>query len=257
MGNLVKEKLESGKQVLGTFFSSGSASMMECLGYAGLDYAIIDTEHGPFDTESSMEFVRAAELVGMTPFMRISNVTHKEIQRAVDMGVQGLIIPCLRTLDEVKGVVELGKYPPIGNRGFIKGRGSGFGFKDWSCGSVAEYCANSNERVLLLPQCETAEMLDSIEEAVAVNGIDGIFIGPFDLSISLGMPGDFTNPVFTAALERIHNACKAVGKYCFIFSTTNEQARNYFAQGYDGVAHSIDFTMFTEAYSAAVSAIKG
>ena len=257
MGNLVKEKLQKGQKVIGTFFSMGNPSAMECLGYTGMDFAIIDTEHGPFDTESAMALVRSAESVGLTPFMRIADVSHKEIQRAVDMGVQALIVPCLRSLDDMRKLVDLAKFAPIGNRGFIKGRGSGFGYKDWASGSVAEFMAQSNERLLVLPQCETAECLENIETVVAMDGIDGIFIGPFDLSISLGLPGDFENPVFLAAVDRILAACKAAGKYCLIFSTSTEKAREYLAHGFDGVAHNTDFTVFTEAFRAVVSEIRG
>lgn len=256
MDNLVKEKLQNGQQVIGTFFSMGNPSAMECLGYTGLDYAIIDTEHGPFDTETAMSLVRAAESVGITPFMRIADVSHREIQRAVDMGVQALIVPCLRSLEDMKKLVDLAKFAPIGNRGFIKGRGSGFGNQPWASGSVAEFMAASNDRLLILPQCETAECWENIEKVVAINGIDGIFIGPFDLSISLGMPGDFENPRFKAAVDRILAACKAVGKYCLIFTTSAEKAHEYLAQGFDGVAHNTDFTVYTEAYSALVADIR-
>ena len=256
MENLVKGKLKDGKKILGTFFSMGNPSAMECLGYTGMDFAIIDTEHGPFDTENAMALVRAAESVGLSPFMRIADVSHKEIQRAVDMGVQGLIVPCLRSLEEMKKLVDLAKYPPVGNRGFIKGRGSGFGYQDWACGSVAEYMAASNDRLLVLPQCETRECYEQIDEVLAIDGIDGIFIGPFDLSISLGMPGDFENPAFKAAVARILEACKKAGKYSLIFSTATHQARAYLDQGFDGVAHSIDFTVFTEAYKAAMAEIR-
>ncbi len=256
MGNLVKEKLQNGQKVIGTFFSMGNPSAMECLGYTGMDYAIIDTEHGPFDTESAMALVRAAEAVGLTPFVRIADVSHREIQRAVDMGAQALIVPCLRSLEEMKKLVDLAKFAPIGNRGFIKGRGSGFGNQAWASGSVAEFMAASNERLLVLPQCETAECLEEIEEVVAIEGIDGIFIGPFDLSISLGIPGGFDDPRFTAAVERILRACKAAGKICLIFTTSTEKAREYLAQGFDGVAHNTDFTVYTEAYSALVDEIR-
>lgn len=256
MGNLVKEKLQNGQKVIGTFFSMGNPSAMECLGYTGMDYVIIDTEHGPFDTESAMALVRAAESVALTPFMRIAEVSHKEIQRAVDMGVQALIVPCLRSLEEMKALVDLSRFAPIGNRGFIKGRGSGFGYQPWASGSVAEYMRASNERLLVLPQCETVECLEEIEKVVAFDGIDGIFIGPFDLSISLGIPGDFDDPIFKAAVARILSACKAVGKYCLIFTTSTEKAREYLAQGFDGIAHSTDFTVYTEAYKAAVGSIR-
>ncbi len=256
MENSAKKKLQDGEKILGTFFSMGNPSAMECLGYTGMDFAIIDTEHGPFDTENAMALVRAAESVGLSPFMRIADVSHKEIQRAVDMGVQGLIVPCLRSLGDMRKLVDLAKFAPVGNRGFIKGRGSGFGYQDWACGSVAEYMTASNDRLLVLPQCETRECYEEIEEVLAIEGIDGIFVGPFDLSISLGMPGDFENPEFKAAVARILKACKKAGKYSLIFSTAIDQARAYLEQGFDGVAHSIDFTVFTEAYKAAMAEIR-
>lgn len=256
MEPLAKAKLQDGKKILGTFFSMGNPSAMECLGYTGMDFVIIDTEHGPFYTETAMSLVRAAESVGLSPFMRIADVSHKEIQRAVDMGVQGLIVPCLRSLGDMKKLVDLAKFAPIGNRGFIKGRGSGFGYQNWASGSVAEYMAASNDRLLVLPQCETLECYEDIEQVLAIEGIDGIFIGPFDLSISLGMPGDFENPEFKAAVARILEACKNAGKYSLIFSTAINQAREYLDQGFDGVAHSIDFTVFTEAYKTAMENIR-
>lgn len=256
MENLAKSKLKDGKNILGTFFSMGNPSAMECLGYTGMDFVIIDTEHGPFDTESAMALVRAAESVGLSPFMRIADVSHKEIQRAVDMGVQGLIVPCLRSLEDMKKLVELAKFAPVGNRGFIKGRGSGFGYQDWASGSVADYMAASNDRLLVLPQCETRECYEQIEDVLAIEGIDGIFIGPFDLSISLGMPGDFDDPRFKSAVARILEVCKKARKYSLIFSTAIDQARAYLEQGFDGVAHSIDFTVFTEAYKAAMADIR-
>ena len=97
-----------------------------------------------------------------------------------------------------------------------------------------------NGQTLVIPQCETAEALAEIETIVSMEGVDGIFIGPFDLSISMGMPGDFENPKFCAALERIRSACRAANKPCLIFAGDGAQSAARFAQGYDGVAMSID-----------------
>ena len=132
MVNQLKKKLENSEKVFGTFFTAGNMGTMECLGYTGLDFVIIDTEHGPFDTETAMNLIRAAENVNLTPIMRIADVSHKEIQRAVDIGAKGLVVPCLRTLDEIKKMVSLAKFPPVGNRGFIKGRACGFGYQEWA-----------------------------------------------------------------------------------------------------------------------------
>lgn len=256
MANKLREKFAKGERVIGTFFNMGDMSCMECLGYTGMDYVIIDTEHGPYDTESMMDLIRAAESVGLVPVVRIADVTHKEIQRAADCGAQGLIVPCLRTVEEYRKLVDLAKFAPVGNRGFIKGRGSGFGNMDWADVPLEQYMANSNERLMVIPQCETAESLEAIEEIVAIDGIDGIFIGPFDLSISMGMPGRFTDPVFVAAIDRIIAACKAVNKPVYVYTNNPAEAKVRFEQGADGVANSLDSIILVEAYKKMVADIK-
>ena len=246
--NFLKKALQEKGNALGTFLSVTNVPIMEGLGYTGLDFVVIDTEHGPYDTMQMSDLIIAAERSGMAPVVRVADVTHKEIQRAVDNGAQGIIVPCLRTIEEFKKVIELTKYAPIGNRGFIKARGAGFGNEPWADVSLVEYMKNSNERVLVLPQCETQEALDIIEDIVKLEGIDGIFIGPFDLSICMGIPGEFTNPKFKAAITRIMNACHEVGKLCMIFTTSTQDASHYFADGMDAVANSIDTITFINAY---------
>lgn len=255
MINKVKTKIENKEKAIGTFFTMGNMSLMECLGYTGLDYVIIDTEHGPFDTETAMNLIRAAEGVNLTPFMRIADVTHKEIQRALDIGAQALIVPCLRTIYEMKKLVDLSKFPPLGNRGFIKGRGSGFGNQEWASQSLESFMSICNEQVMILPQCETIECLESIERIVEIDGIDGIFIGPYDLSIALGIPGQFKDEKFLTSIDRIVNACKGVNKPVFIFSTSTDDAKKYLEIGFDSIAHTLDSAVFVEGYKEIVKTI--
>ena len=254
--NKLRDLYAAGKPAIGTFFSSGNASLMECLGYTGLDFAVIDTEHGPFDTMDMQELIRAAESVGLVPVVRIADVTHKEIQRAADCGAQGLIIPCLRSVDDFKKAVDLAKYTPVGNRGFIKGRGTGFGNAEWAKGSMEDYFAKSNEKLMLIPQCETVEALEQIETIAALPGVDAIFIGPYDLSTTMGIPGQFANPELIEAERRVKKACDAAGKPCYILSMTEEEGSRLLNEGYAGVAHSLDFVLFTEAYTRTVKAIR-
>ena len=120
---------------------------------------------------------------------------------------------------------------------------------------LEEYMHNSNEKVLLLPQCETREALENIEAIVDIEGIDGIFIGPFDLSISMGIPGQFDAPQFRRAVSRVLTACKEAGKLCMIFTSSVEEAKAYMDQGFDAVANSIDTIMFRNAYKEMMDAL--
>ena len=155
MKNMVREKLLAGEPTLGTFFETGSATVAECLGLAGLDYIIIDTEHGPFNPQSALEFVRAAKLYGLTPFARVQEISRAAILKLLDVGVMGLVIPDVRTVAEVEKIVEYGKYLPLGKRGVANTAGSGFWFEDYAQHGLEHYFEVSNLETMLLPQCET------------------------------------------------------------------------------------------------------
>lgn len=257
MLNKLKAAIEEKGSAVGTFLGISTPATIEDIGYSGLDFVIIDTEHGPYDTMPMSDLIQAAESRKVSPLVRVADVTHKEIQRALDNGAEGIIVPYLRDIKDFEKVADLGKFAPIGNRGFIKGRGSGFGNESWASGSIVEYMKNSNEKALLLPQCETLEALENIEEIVNIEGIDGIFIGPFDLSICMGIPAQFDNPKFTAAVERILKACKNVDKICMIFTSTADEAKKYISMGFDAVANSIDTIVFAQAYKTMVNDIRG
>ena len=128
MKNRVKEKMLAGERTLGTFFETGSTTVAECLGLGGLDYIIIDNEHGPYNPQSTLEFVRAAKLYGLTPFVRVSEISREAILRQLDIGAMGLVIPDVRTVGEVEKIVEYGKYMPLGKRGVAPTAGSSFGY---------------------------------------------------------------------------------------------------------------------------------
>lgn len=256
MLNKLREAIEKKQYAVGTFLGAANPSIVEIMGYTGLDFVVIDTEHGPYDTMPMSDLIQAAESKGMSPVVRVADLTHKEIQRALDNGAEGIIIPCLRDVADFRKAVDLAKFAPIGNRGFIKGRGSGFGNEPWAAGALTEYMQNSNDKVLLLPQCETTEALDSIEEIVQIEGIDGILIGPFDLSICMGIPGRFEEQEFKEAVDRILRACKQAGKLCMIFTSSPAESRMYIEKGFDAVANSIDTIVFADAYKAIVEEIR-
>lgn len=237
MKNRVLEKLQNGEKVLGTFMELEDANVVECLGMAGLDFFIIDTEHGAYDVSHAVQMVRAAAVRGITPFARVKDASRASILKMLDIGVQGLIIPCIRSIDEVKALVSYGKYFPCGGRGVAIGREGGWGYAPGVDGRpITEYMAEQNRETMLIPQCETMGCLQDIEHIAALEGVGGIFLGPMDLSTELGRPCDYQNPEFLAAVERIVAACKAAGKPLFVYCPSAEDAKAKFRQGFDGAA---------------------
>lgn len=256
MKNTLKEKLENGTRPIGTFFELGSPSVIEALGRTGLDFVILDNEHGPFEAESSRDFARAAENVGLTALARVREVSRPAILKLLDVGVQGLIVPDVHTVEQVRQIVEYAKYFPVGKRGFCPSRKDGWGFDEMAQQSVPDQMAYWNTQTLVIPQCETVGTLEHIEEIVALEGVDGIFIGPYDLSISMEIPGQFDHPDFLAALERVQKACRDGGKFCMIFAGDPAVVAERFRQGYDAVAYGLDAAVLAAAYQANLAEIR-
>lgn len=255
MINYTKQKMINGEKTIGTFFELGVANAVEGLGYSGLDYIIIDTEHGPYAEESAMEFIRAAKLSKLTPFVRIKEISRAAVLRMLDIGAEGLVVPCVETVEQVKSLVKYGKYAPLGERGFFYGRAAGYGFEDFAK-SMDDYFNKCNYETMIIPQCETLGCLNNIEEIASIVGVDAIFVGPYDLSIALGIPGQFNNTEFTDALNRIVKACKNANKYAFIYANDVESAFKNFNIGFDSVAISTDIAVLTNAYANIVNSIK-
>jgi 4-hydroxy-2-oxoheptanedioate aldolase len=257
MKNQVKAKMLKGEKTLGTFFETGSTTVAECLGLGGLDYIIIDNEHGPYNPQSTLEFVRAARLYGITPFARVPEISREAILRQLDVGVMGLVIPDVRTVQEVEKIVEYGKYLPLGKRGVAPTAGSGFWYEEYATQGLEHYFEVSNRETMLLPQCETVECLNSLEEILRVDGIDGIYVGPFDLSTAMGKPAQFDDPEVRDAIRHIQGVCADAGKFSFIFAGNEAVAKEDFALGYGSVTLGMDATILTNAVKAHVAALMG
>ncbi len=252
--NTFKEKIAAGQNPIGTICSLLSENVVEALGYTGIDYVVIDNEHSPVEAETTLSMVRAAEHGNLTPLARVREISRPAVLKLLDIGAQGLIVPNVKTVDEVKQLVSWSKYNPIGNRGFSGSRKDGWGFMLEM--SVRETMDFFNDQVLLIPQCETTEALAAIEEIVAVEGVDGIFVGPYDLSIAMGIPGEFDNPEFVAAVDRITKACKNAGKFTMIYTGSVRSAIDYFRAGFDTVAYSMDAAFLINGCRDATAAIR-
>ncbi len=257
MKNAVKEKIRTGQRVLGVFHELGSATAVEMLGYGGMDFVVIDAEHGPFGVERVQELIRAANGAQIVPMVRAKDSARNSILKMLDVGAMGLIIPNVQSVSEVRHIVEYGKYFPLGNRGIAPTSGSKFWTADYAAQGLTHYFAVSNSETLLLPQCETRQCLESIEEIAAIEGIDGIFVGPYDLSAALDKPGQFDDPAVTQAIERILKACKSAGKLSFIYAGGLDDVAKRYGQGYDAVCHGMDALILKDAVKSIVSSVKG
>lgn len=257
MDNLFLEKTRQGQQTIGTFFEIGGTTVGEIMALTDMDYFIIDGEHGTYTPAQVADIIRAAEGAGRpAPFVRVKDSQRNSILQMLDVGAKGIVVPQIRSVDEAFRTVEYGKYYPVGNRGFAPTRNSLYGCAKEAQGSVQDYFDACNEKQLLILQCETVECLENIETIAAINGVDGIFLGPYDLSIDMGMPAQFDQPDFTHAVAHILETVKAAGKFCIIFAADEKTAISRLHQGFDSVTVSMDSLLYRQALNRTVETIR-
>ena len=206
--NRIKQVLGDGGSVVGTMLAEiRQPSVMQLLNNAGFDFVIIDNEHGPFSIESVADLSRAARVLGLTPIVRVPDLAYPYLAMSLDAGAQGLMLPRIYNAKQVEDAVQMMKYPPLGERGCAFSRGS----TDFQAMPLTETMATANEETLLVVQIETQEAMANCEEILAVAGVDVAFVGPTDLSIALGVPGQTDSPVLTRAIEAVIAACQRHG----------------------------------------------
>lgn len=257
MRNPILEKLAQGQPVLGTITHLKSPSAIEALGAAGLDYVMLDLEHCPMDWGDVQAAVTAADAAALTPFVRVAEGTRSAVLHALDVGAKGVIVPCIETVEQVKSLIAYAKFQPTGVRGYCMTRDGKWGYDTAYAEGLSGYMRESNARTLLIPQCETLGCLEHIEEITALPGVNGILIGPYDLSIAMGLDGQFAHPAFRAAVSRILSACRANGKMSMIFVGSAEDMRQRLHEGFDNILFGLDILSLMGHYSDIAEAFRG
>jgi 4-hydroxy-2-oxoheptanedioate aldolase len=196
--NVTKEKLSRGETVFGCFVRYPNAALVEVLGYCGWDFIVFDGEHGTIEPADCEAMVRAAELQSVTPIMRVPVNQPHVILRFLDSGAQGLHVPMVRSSADAEAVIQSVKYQPRGSRGLAAIRAADYGQRI----PFRQYVAEANAETLVVVHIETEDAVGRLPEIVQVEGLDVIFIGPTDLSNSLGHPGDLQHPQVQATLQR-------------------------------------------------------
>jgi len=197
--NTAKAKLKAGEVIFGCFVRYPDASLVEVMAYQPWDFLVFDGEHGVLEPRDCENLVRAAELRGMTPIVRVPTNLPPQILRLMDTGPLGLHVPWVNSPEEAEAAVRSVKYHPRGQRGLAGVRAADYG----QAGSLADYTRQANAETLVVVHIETAEAVACAAEIAAVDGIDVVFIGPTDLSQSLGVPGQPQHPDVLAAIDKI------------------------------------------------------
>lgn len=225
--NTTKAKLKAGETVFGCFVRYPDATLIDVLGYQGWDFLVFDAEHGTIEPRDCEQMVRAAELHAVTPIIRVTTNTPPVILRYMDTGAHGLHVPWVNSMQETEAAVRAVKYQPAGTRGLAGVRAANYG----QSGSFKDYVAQANAETLVVIHIETAEAIDALPRMVTVPGVDVFFIGPTDLSHSLGVPGQAEHPLMQAALQRITDTVAESNAALGVMVSTMEAAREWRARG--------------------------
>jgi 2-keto-3-deoxy-L-rhamnonate aldolase RhmA len=202
--NRLKAALAEGSVQLGSIVGQfRSPEIARIYKAAGFDWVFVDTEHGGFAIETVQDVCRVASLIGLTPLVRVADVQYPLVARALDCGGEGIIFPRVESPELLERAVTWTKFPPRGARGFGLTRMA----VDYEALSMPQIMQYTNDNVMTVLQIETARALEAREELLAIEGIDAVLVGPADLSISLGVPGDFEHPRVIAAVESIMDTC--------------------------------------------------
>ena len=237
-----REKLEKKQFVYGPFMKSMDPAFVEVVGHAGYDFAILDMEHGPTDFSALQNLIRAAECSGILPIVRVSKLDEVCIARALDVGAKGVQVPQIESAEEAVRAVEYAKYSPDGNRGvcrFVRAA-------NYSATDRFEYFREANRNLVIL-QLEGCKPLEDIDAILEVKGCDIIFIGPYDLSQSLGVAGQVDHPLVEEKMSYIVDKATAKGVVVGTFVDNIPAAQKWKNLGVRYISYSVDVGIFYEA----------
>ena len=249
--NNLKKIFAEGKAALGTFTVCNAPELVEILGITGFDFVVIDAEHGPLGPESALSLIRAAELRGITPIVRIPSSMESTILHMLDIGAHGIQVPQVNDPDTAKAIVHRSMYHPTGRRGVAFARANDYGKMD-----MEEYFKYENSQVMIVAHCENTIGLENIDAICQIPEIDVIFLGPYDMSQSMGIPGQVTHPRIQEAAKKVIETTKKYGKVAGIYAGSGEIAKERAAQGFQYITVGMDTILFAAQCKKEVEAFK-
>ncbi len=233
----LRKRIKAGELTLGSWITIGHPNVAEILANAGFDWLVIDIEHNPIDPAMVQALITTIQSKGVKAIVRVSKNEEVVIKQVLDAGADGIIVPMVCSKEDAIQAVNYAKYPPIGKRGVGLARAQQYGrqfdaYKKWV-----------TEGLIVIAQIEHIDGVDNLEGIISVEGIDGTIIGPYDLSGSMGMPGEFEKPVVKDALKRYIDVCKAhhfpMGFH--VVDARPEKIQEKIDEGYTFLAYGTDF----------------
>lgn len=236
----IREKLSSGLYSVGSWIQIPDASISEIMGKSGYDWVAVDLEHGSVSVSQLPNLFRAIELGGTLPLARVAQGGAKECKQALDAGAGGIIIPMIENANQLANVISVCRWPPSGTRGVGFSRANTFGkyFEDYSVEA---------ENPLIVAMIENINAVNDLDKILNVKGLDAIFVGPYDLSASMGITGKFDELEFINAIEKIKNLCAKKGIACgmHIVKPDTDLLKRRISEGYQFIAYSMDSVFIT------------
>jgi len=248
--NDVRTRLKAGGTAIGTmvfeFFVPGLPRLMA---HTGADFAIYDMEHGGVSIETLRMLAAASRGPSPLPFARVPATQYHFMAQALDAGILGLMIPMVEDGDQARTIVNSTRYPPLGRRG----AGFGMAHDDYEGGRSTDKIEALNARTFVIAQIESPSGVEHLDAIAGTEGIDCLWVGHNDLSIQMGIPGQFDSPAFQDAIKRVADACDRHGKAAGVMVGDLAGAADWMAKGYRAIAFGADFRLFADALAAGVA----
>lgn len=249
MKKSIKHKLKANELTIGSWLCMGSTHIAEIMCNAGFDWIAIDLEHTGTSIAQATELIRTIDLCGKSPLVRLPSNDSTIIKKVMDSGAHGIIVPMIKTADDALAAYRSLRYPPLGNRGVGLFRAQDYGK------SFSSYLEWVEDNAILIVQIEHFEAVTNIEEILSLDEVDGYIIGPYDLSASMGIPGEFNHPKMTEALDKIDKAGSKLNKAggIHIIEPNLAELKTAIYNRMKFIAYSVDFRMIETLCSEGVS----
>lgn len=247
--NFLKEKLQKGIPVIGTWSNIPSVIVADIIATSGMDFIIIDSEHGPITFETAQGIAIACESRSVSPVMRVGGIEESDILKALDIGVHCIQVPNVACKEDIERLIRMAKYPPLGNRGFSPFTRAG----GYSLENAKELPKIANENTLVAIHIEGKDAIDNIDEILEFSGIDIIFIGLFDISKSIGIPGEVTSAKVIDILKSVTEKINHAGKFPGTIANSIEQMAEFIGYGVKYITYSVDCEVIYSSYRKIVN----